>query len=156
MKVKRNKMPRARNKMPGTGPSCRVERTSVIQVTDEKRLVAAMACPMSRVPWGLLCKVSVLPSLLYHWRPPSVTSPDELGVGCWLQSDDFFHLVFKSQDSWRRHLLLAPPTPPSLLSWIWASESPLLMDFLLAFLASQDKQKIPDLRSLLIVSQKTE
>lgn len=45
-------------------------------------------------------------------------------MGCWLQSDDFFHLVFRAQDSWGRHLLLAPPPPPSLCLDLSIRKSP--------------------------------
>lgn len=47
-----------------------------------------------------------------------------LGMGCWLQSDDFFHLVFRAQGSWGRHLLLAPPPPPSLCLDLSIRKSP--------------------------------
>lgn len=115
---------------------------------------------LSHVPLCLLPKPSVQLSFFYIWWPLAVTSPD--WIRPWLLSavSCFFCLGYRAWPSRSRtpeegicHWLL--PLHPSS-AWIWASENAFPVDFHLAILSSWGKWEIPDLRSLLFASQKTE
>lgn len=107
MEVKRNKIPIVMC-YSLLGLTVELTKTSAIHLFGLQgrrlRLVIAMACTMS--DW--VCYASFQSSLL-----STTFVSHQLGLGCWLQFDMFFHLGSRPRSPRlripERHLLLAPP-----------------------------------------------